>query len=424
MAIKIDPEFQGLIRPLTPDEFAGLEASIAIEGCRDPLVIWQTPDGEITLLDGHNRLQICTAKRLPYKTQVLALETRDQAKIWIIDNQLARRNLNDWQRYKLEAQKATILRGIGRTKYEATVGRPRKSLSTSDNDKGEKHDTRAILASKLGWATGKVAMADIVDREANEEAKAKLEAGDTTIHAEHQKLRTKARAEEAKKRTVEQMAASPAGPAVVTRADAVTWLSDIEPHSVDLLLTDPPYATDVDDIDDFAHWLDRATVLLKPTGRAYVCIGAYPNEVLAYLRVVKQSRWLDKSQILVWTYRNTLGPSPAREYKTNWQALLYLFGRDAPPLDCPVMTEQFSVQDINAPDGRFGDRFYKWQKPDELAERLVRHSTKPGDLVIDPFAGSGSFLIAASRLGRIARGCDSDDEAIRIAADRGCIIAG
>lgn len=43
---------------------------------------------------------------------------------------------------------------------------------------------------------------------------------------------------------------------------------------------------------------------------------------------------------------------------------------DAPALDCRVMTEQFSVQDINAPDGRLGDRYHAWQKPDDLRSVL------------------------------------------------------
>jgi len=84
------------------------------------------------------------------------------------------------------------------------------------------------------------------------------------------------------------------------------------------------------------------------------------------------------------------------------------------------MTEQFSVQDINAPDGRLGDRYHAWQKPIELAERFVRHSTKEGDTVLDPFACTGSFLLAASKLGRRASGCDIDQANIDIAVQRGC----
>ena len=158
---------------------------------------------------------------------------------------------------------------------------------------------------------------------------------------------------------------------------------------------------------------------VRDDGRAYVFIGAYPEELAAYLAVARECN-LSVRQVLSWTYRNTLGPSPSYGYKRNWQAILYFRGVDAPSLNCEMMVEQLSVQDVNAPDGRLGDRYHAWQKPDELAERLVRHATKTGDLVLDPFAGTGTFVLAAARLGRVGRGCDNDDAILALAKQRGC----
>lgn len=92
MQIIIDKEFQSLIPPLTVEEYNGLEASILAEGCRDALVLW----GEI-LIDGHNRYEICTAHDVPYQTVQKDFADRDDAKLWMMRNQLARRNLNDFQ---------------------------------------------------------------------------------------------------------------------------------------------------------------------------------------------------------------------------------------------------------------------------------------------------------------------------------------
>jgi DNA modification methylase len=129
-------------------------------------------------------------------------------------------------------------------------------------------------------------------------------------------------------------------------------------------------------------------------------------------------------QILVWTYRNTMGPATKDRYKLNWQAILYYIKPEAPSLNCDSLNELFSVQDINAPDGRQGDRFHEWQKPLELAERIIRHSTKPSDKVIDPFCCTGSFLLAAASLGRIASGCDISKANLAIALKRGCTFEG
>ena len=190
-----------------------------------------------------------------------------------------------------------------------------------------------------------------------------------------------------------------------------------EPY--DLLLTDPPYSTDIDNIDEFAaSWLPSALLNVKSTGSAYVFIGAYPEELKAYLNVQIPGNVIMK-QVLIWTYKNTLGNNPKDRYKQNYQACLFYRGVNAPDLDCPLTNEQWAVQEINAPDGRVGDRYHAWQKPMEIAERFIRHSTKRGDTVFDPFACTGTFLLAASKLGRKGYGFEINPENAAIARKRG-----
>lgn len=192
-----------------------------------------------------------------------------------------------------------------------------------------------------------------------------------------------------------------------------------EPYN--LLLTDPPYSTDVEDIDAFAQsWLPNALNFVRDDGFAYVFIGAYPAELKAYLNIAPPNH-LTLAQILIWTYRNTLGNNPKDRYKQNYQACLFYRGVKAPALDCPITNEQWAVQDINAPDGRIGDRYHAWQKPLEIAERFIRHSTKSGDTVFDPFACTGTFLLAAAKLGRVAYGFEINPDNAQIAFERGCI---
>ena len=61
---------------------------------------------------------------------------------------------------------------------------------------------------------------------------------------------------------------------------------------------------------------------------------------------------------------------------------------------------------------------YPAEKPSEVAEVLIRQSSEPGDVVADPFMGSGSVGVAALRLGRRFLGNDLNPEAVRIAAHR------
>lgn len=212
------------------------------------------------------------------------------------------------------------------------------------------------------------AAAQVSGRDAAKQAEKKIE----------RKRKAKERRERREHEAAEAQRGAATGSVDVEHADALAYLDALPRGSADLLLTDPPYMTDVDDIDAFAvNWAPLALRAVKPDGRAYIFAGAYPDELYAYLRVLREhapNGWT-MDNILVWTYRNTIGPAPSHGYKLNWQACFYLYGPDAPPLDSPELTEQFTVHDVNAPDARFGVRHHKWQKPDELAERLIRHST-------------------------------------------------
>ena len=94
--MKIDKEFADLIPPLTEKEYKGLEASILTEGCRDALVVWNE-----TLVDGHNRYRICTEHDIAYKTVQKEFDDRNAAMLWMMNTQLSRRNLNDFQRVEI-----------------------------------------------------------------------------------------------------------------------------------------------------------------------------------------------------------------------------------------------------------------------------------------------------------------------------------
>jgi 16S rRNA G966 N2-methylase RsmD len=207
------------------------------------------------------------------------------------------------------------------------------------------------------------------------------------------------------------------------------FLPTIEDASIDLVVTDPPYYTEFNDPGKFTAfietWLPDLLGKLKHTGRAFICAGAYPEEISAYSRLLLEcarARNLIIDAPLVWTYRNTLGQTPKMKYNLNYQLIWHVYAPSSNLLDTSITGEMFSVQDIPAPDGRHGNRYHTWQKPDELAVRLIRHASKPGDSVLDCFACTGTFLLAASKAGRYAIGCEKDFNNAKIAEGRGCKI--
>jgi len=252
----------------------------------------------------------------------------------------------------------------------------------------------------------------------------KLQDGDTSFHRAKKNVE-KAEAEEAIEADRE------AGPQheyqpTVEQADAIEWLKSATwgRDCADVLVTDPPFVTDVDDIESFAkEWVPAALRRVTADGYAYIFVGSYAEELRAYLNTLAEfPSWY--VQPLVWNYRNTLGQSPDNRYKRDWQAILYCRGPDAGTLSAPKTSELRSVQEVNAP-GMIGDdseRHHKWQKPRPLLEQYIRHATDQGDLVVDPFAGSGEVLLTAADTGRRAAGCDIDEEAVATAAKRGCVV--
>ena len=113
--LKIDPEFQSQIPPLTDDEFHQLEENILKEGkLISPLIVWNN-----TLVDGHNRYAILQKHpEIYFSTMPLRFENREEAIAWICRNQLGRRNLSPEQKryllgkqYEAEKKAAKIFRG-------------------------------------------------------------------------------------------------------------------------------------------------------------------------------------------------------------------------------------------------------------------------------------------------------------------------
>jgi hypothetical protein len=97
--LKIDPELKALITPLTKAERADLRKQLIEAGrALDPILTWRG-----TVIDGHNRYEICTELDLPYDTKSLDLPDRAAVKRWMFDHQISRRNLTTDQIVMLAA---------------------------------------------------------------------------------------------------------------------------------------------------------------------------------------------------------------------------------------------------------------------------------------------------------------------------------
>ncbi len=419
-----------LFPPMGEEEYDLFVADIRQRGLLEPIWLSQ---GKI--IDGVHRYRAC--QQLGIEPVYREWDGSGSLVQFVISRNLARRHLTSTQKAMIALEIETPLAIEARRHMSLGGGDQKSGLEKKPNPIAAPLHAAQAAATAVGTNPHYVTDAKILVKKAPELreklkcgalglADAKLLADLPTstrrealqMKAEGQVKTVKAAVLRLKQATIDAQAQRLPHKPSITLSSWEQWLPEQPP--CDVLLTDPPYATDVDDIEAFAQsWLPLALSRVKPTGRAYVCIGAYPHEMRAYLNV--QACWPVR-QILVWAYTNTLGPAPSHTYKQNWQAILSFSGPDAPPLNCPLLTEQFSVQAINAPDGRLGNRYHAWQKPDALAEQLIRHSTNAGDILLDCFSGTGTFVLAAQRLGRLGLGCDVSEHMLAIAEQRGCII--
>lgn len=180
-AIRIDPEFKALIPPLAKEEFAQLEENILRDGCRDALVVW---DG--LLLDGHNRHKICTENLLPFEIVKVELASRDEAKVWVIKNQLGRRNLQPFQRGELVLVGEPLIAALAKANQ---IRKPADSVLSTLTEQTEPISTRSTLADMAGVSDGTMHKIKVIAQKGAPEVKEKLRAGDVSVNAAYTELK-------------------------------------------------------------------------------------------------------------------------------------------------------------------------------------------------------------------------------------------
>ena len=183
MKLEINKKFRELIPPLDKDELDRLEKSIIEEGCRDPLII---SDGEI--IDGHNRYDICTKHNRPFKTKEKKFKDDNEKIIWIINNQLARRNISRYDRTRLALKQEDIFEKQAKEQqkrkpvFVSPILAKQKSRQKKLVGTKKPLDRREKVAEIAKVSHGTVAKVKIIEKEADDETKKKLSEQKTTIN--------------------------------------------------------------------------------------------------------------------------------------------------------------------------------------------------------------------------------------------------
>jgi len=380
---------------LQADEYERLKAELS-KGYDKifPVIIYQNK-----ILDGWNRYKICKELKIDYINKEFKGDDDEALQFVIKSNE--RRDLTKSQRACLAVEVKPLF------EEQAKKRQIRKPADSVPQIFAEQNESREQAGEQFGVNRQYVSDAEAIKDE-DIDLFESIKAGTVTIQEAKKEKNKKKR----QKKEAEELKLPKAILPIIHKADCLKIIDKIKP--IDLLIADPPYFTD----GDFTKHIELYLNKVKPTGQAYVFMSADPEEVKAYLNIKSN---LKLEQILVWNYNNTGQRQPNERYTSNYQLCFYYRGDKALQINKPADgKEQYACQTINAPDARQDDRYHKWQKPNDLIERLIRNSSNEGDFVFDPFAGTGTTLVSAGKLGRIAEGCDIDNDAIKICVDRGC----
>ena len=237
-------------------------------------------------------------------------------------------------------------------------------------------------------------------------------------------------------------------PNQIIQGDCIEVLSQVPEPFADLIFADPPfnigYKYDVYEdrkaYDEYHAWTERwmrlcAEKALKPTGSFWVAIG---DEYAAEVRLIGNALGLHLRNWVIWHY--TFGQNTKRKFARSHTHLLY-WTKDPAEFTFNDMAvripsaRQTTYADRRAhPAGKVPDdvwsfsrlcgtfrervRWHPCQMPEKVLERIVLACSNPGELVLDPFSGSGTTCVVAARLGRKYLGIDISEEYVKRSRQR------
>lgn len=397
-----------LIGDLDLEDYQALKRDIACRGVLVPVEL----DEEGRILDGHHRIKAWQELRnegvpVPDYPCIVRVgmsesEKRTHARaLNILRRQLTRERKRDLIAQQLletpEISDRQIAKSLGVS--PTTVGTTRKSLNS---DQVSKLDTSIGADGKL--YPRKSSAVFVKNSGERKRAIAAIASADVLPQKLLDIRRLERIAREQRSVLEPDTIAVSNDPRVDIRCgDFTRALADIEPESVALILTDPPYSSDHmhlwEQLSAFgAEKLKRGGLLLTYSGQFYL-----PDVMAA----------LGEHLEYVWTI-SVVGRGPktlvhARKVYSRWKPVLVYC---KPPFQRVAW-----MDDLFNGDGPEKSE-HNWQQSLPEALHFVETFSSPGDIVVDPFLGSGTNAVACLRLGRSFVGCDNDPTAAKKSMQR------
>ncbi len=224
--------------------------------------------------------------------------------------------------------------------------------------------------------------------------------------------------------------------------DAITELKKLPSSSVDLIVTDPPYNLNknygnnqdklaFDEYIDFSRqWLSECSRILKPTGSIYVFMGM---RYISYIfSIMEQELGLCFNSWITWYYTQGIGKT--KGFSPRHDDILMFTKSDKFTFNLDdIRVPQKFYRSVNNMRGSNPGNVWEFshvhycnknrknhptQKPEGLYERIILASSNEGDLVLDPFSGSGTALRVCQNTGRNCIGIEINPDYVDMTRER------
>lgn len=401
MPLEIDKEFKSLIPPLQREELEQLEASLKAEGCRDPLVLWNN-----FIIDGHNRYEICTRLGIKFETVAREFPDRNAVKLWMIDNQMGRRNLADIDRISLARKREEILKPQGKANQKTPTG----GLTSAKLPKSQPPiDTRKEAAKSAGvgertYDAGKLVLEAAESGEIPQEDVEAIRRKEKSIHRVAKDIKEKRQKTKRETKRTEAVAKMETTHHRNVHVGDFRELADkVTDDSLSLIFTDPPY--DRKALELFDGLADFAESKLCEGGSLLCYVG--------HVQLAEAIATLSKRLRFWWTVCCLhSGPnSLMKEYgiRVGWKPVLWFVKgtRD---------NKEDIVQDVMS--GGREKSHHEWQQSQTEAEYWIEHLCPKDGIVCDPFLGGGTTAAAAIKLKRKWIAFEKDEQQAAFAVGR------
>jgi len=381
MKLTINPVYQSLVPRVSEREHNSIKQSIKENGLWFPIIV----NDQGVILDGHTRYKICQELGIQLKHAERVFENEWLEKKFVIESNLKRRQLNDFQKSEL---------GIPLERINSEIAKIKMSEGGKNKTISEEKPFHASIqtAKEIGVSPTNFKNAKKIISAASDIIKDKLRDGSTTINKEYQKIQ-----KEEKKaiRHAEIKNLQVTLPEKVTLHNSEFQKVFVEGNSVSLIFTDPPYHEKY--LYLYESLAVHASRVLREGGSLICYVGHYAIGKIINMMEAHGLRFHWPIAVI------HSGPSASvfgRKILVGYKPMLWFTkGKYEGEFVRDTIKSEFQ-----------GKELHDWAQSTVEADYYIKYLTIENEIVYDPFLGQGTFGISAVKLNRQFIGCEVDKD--------------